>query len=120
MPHSVSQITAEIDSRKYHVHFLQMISPKRNTICRRAVDPVGFKMPEWRVLVRERSRGGNSMACGRLLDVGRHDQDLTKFFRYLSQCRNSRTINSIVIGNQYPHELKSPDRRFVPRDWNTQ
>jgi hypothetical protein len=52
---------------------------------------------------RERSRMSDRMTHRGLLDVRRHDADLTEARRDLGQRRESGTVNAIIVGDQDSH-----------------
>src|ERR1044072_16626 len=48
---------------------------------------------------------GNRMSHRTLLYVGCNYRYLSKTGCYTGQCRNTRTVNSVIIGYQYSHRL---------------
>src|SRR5262245_43162006 len=103
MPHRVSKITSQIDSRQHDVDFFPVVSAKRNTVRGRSIDPVRVKIANRSALVRKRAHRGNRMASRRLLDVWSYNPDVTELCRCLGEDCNSGAIDSIIIGNEYAH-----------------
>ena len=102
MPAGATKIRPEINPGKHEVDPLPKVGAESDAIGRGAIDAVGLEVARQRCApVTERTRGGDGLAHGRLLDIGGDDADLAEAGGDPGESENAGAVDAVVVGNKY-------------------